>query len=190
MLRVYSILIIVLFSTKGLVGQQKDIRLNFGLHGNIPERLFNSQLAPYNQKNEGMGVHICPVWYYSPRISFGLNGEYSFVAENYQSDAIGGFDILSLTPTVNYYFTEKSIRPFAGLGLGLYHVIDHQPTLNPGIRPMAGVSFYKRFNLSIEYNKILTPIQVNSLSHGAFDNYYLAIKGSFSIGLGHSKKNK
>lgn len=165
--------------------QHNDIRLNVGLHGNLPERLFNPSLGNYNGKNGGMGVHLCPTWHWhsSKKLSFGINMEYAFVEENYQTDAIGGFSIFSAAPTIQYYFTNHKIRPFVGLGAGVYHVLDHDPKLNPGIRPIIGVSFSHIFNLSLEYNRILTNVKVDPKVNGAFDNYYLALKGSFSIGV-------
>ncbi len=180
---ILSFCIVFLFSTYALIAQQKNVRLNFGLQGNIPERTFNKNLKDYNNKNGGMGFHICPTWRYSKRVSFSINMEYAFVTENYQTDAIGGFDILSFSPTVNYYFTQHKIRPFVGIGTGLYHVLDHNPKFNLGIRPIVGVNFNNLFALSLEYNRILANIVINPRSHGAFDNYYLAVKGSFSLGL-------
>ncbi|MDI1234628.1 MAG: hypothetical protein PSX81_10125 [bacterium] len=168
--------------------QKKEIRLNFGLQGNLPERYFNTNIQKYNGKNGGMGFHVCPQFIYNKHLAFNLNIEYSFVIENYQTDAIGGFDIISIAPGVNYYFTEHKIRPFVGLGAGIYHVIYHEPKVNLGVRPLLGVSFNNRFALSIEYNRILANIKVDPHVRGSFDNYYLAVKGSFSLGIGGSGK--
>lgn len=173
----------LLFMALPANAQKNDIRLNFGLHGNLPERFFNSAIPNYNGKNGGMGFHICPQLIYNKHLSFNLNMEYSFVIENYQTDAIGGFDILSIAPGLNYYFTKKKIRPFVGFGAGIYHVIYHDPKVNLGIRPLIGVSFKNWFALSLEYNRILAHIKINPKAEGAFDNYYLAVKGSFSLGL-------
>ncbi len=89
---------------------------------------------------------------------------------------------------VYHYFTENKIRPFIGLGAGLYHVIYHRPLFNLGIRPLVGVSFFHIFALSLEYNRILANIKLDPNGRGTFDNYYLAVKGSFSIGVYKSKK--
>ena len=42
----------------------------------------------------------------------------------------------------NYYFSESKIRPFAGLGVGAYHVLYHSPKLNTGIKPLIGLNIY------------------------------------------------
>ncbi|MES2616750.1 MAG: hypothetical protein V4613_02665 [Bacteroidota bacterium] len=187
MKRLFIVLLMFSFTTKSIHALQKENRLNIGIQGNIPERFFNSKLASYNNKNGGMGFHLGYTTRLHPRFSIGVTAEYAFVTENYQSDAIDGFDILSIAPTFNYYFTKHKIKPYAGIGYGLFHVIDHEPIVNDGIRLIGGVTFYNYFNLSVEYNRIFNKIEVNPLSHGAFDNYYLAVKGSISIGLGYSK---
>lgn len=174
-----------------LKAQKNDVRLNFGFQKNIPERFFNKDIPKHNGKNDGFGVHLYPKWYYSDNISFGLNMEYCSVEEDYQTDAIHHFSILSFSPTANYYFTNSTLRPFVGMGIGLYHVLDHTPAINIGLRPIVGLSVSRIFDLSLEYNQILAGIDVDPKVHGDFDNYYLSIKGSFSIGiLNTGKKNK
>lgn len=184
------ILILQLFSTVTLSAQKKDIRLNFGFQVNLPERLFNPDISKFNEKNSGFGFHLMPVWNYSDNLSFGINFEYAGVTEDFQTDNIGNFDIISFSPSANYYFTEFKIRPFVGLGFGMYHVLRHKPVINIGIRPIIGISIYDYFNLSMEYNRILADINVDPKVLGDFDNYYLAVKASFRIGIMKSKKQK
>jgi len=170
-----------------LLAQKKNIRINVGIQGNLPERLFNSNIPRYNGKNGGFGVHVMPQWTYSPQLKLGLNMEYSMVTEDFKTDAIGDFSIISVSPTIAYHLTKSKVSPFIGAGAGLYHVLNHTPKLNVGLRPIIGISFYDVFNLTAEYNKILADINVNPNIRGDFDNYYIGIKGSLSIGIANSK---
>jgi len=182
---------VTLLSIRNAAAQQKkEWRLNFGFQGNIPERAFNKNISRFNNKNGGAGVHLCPTWFVYKNLSLAVNMEYAMVVEDYQTDKIDVFNIISFTPRVRYYFTDLKIRPFAGLGAGFYHVLSHSPKINLGICPVVGINIYDYFELSMEYNKILNNIKINPSSMGAFDNYYLAVKGSFSIGIFGKKPKK
>jgi hypothetical protein len=161
----------------------RDVRLNFGFQGNFPERVFNDEIPHHNNKNGGGGIHLYPKWFYNNQNSIGLSMEYVLVTENFQTDNIGQFEIFSFCPTFNHYFLTSKIRPFVGIGIGSYTVIYHSPKFNFGIKPLAGVSFGKYFDVSLEYNRILNKINIDPNSMGDFDNYYFGIKGSFSVGL-------
>ena len=161
----------------------KDLRLNFGFQGNLPERLFNSNIPIYNNKNGGGGIHIYPKWFYNKQNSVGVNIEYNFVTENYQTDAIGVFNIISICPTLNHYFFQPKIRPFIGIGAGTYSVLFHTPKLNLGFKSLVGMSIYQYIDISLEYNRILNKINIDPDVMGDFDNYYLGIKASVSLGL-------
>ena len=179
----------LIFMSPTLNAQKKDIRLNFGFQGNLPERLFNKNIPDYNNKNGGFGIHLFPKWNYTDNITYGLNMEYTLVIEDSQTDNIGSFNIISFSPTIEYSFTNTQIQPFVGLGLGVYHVLYHTPTINIGFRPLIGISIYDIFDLTLEYNRIFGDINVDPDIRGDFDNYYLSIKGSFSIGLFNTRKN-
>jgi hypothetical protein len=165
----------------------KDVRLNFGFQGNFPERVFNDEILHHNNKNGGGGIHLYPKWFYNNQNSIGLNMEYVLVTENFQTDNIGEFNIISFFPTFNHYFFTSKIRPFVGIGIGSYSVIYHSPKFNLGIMPLLGISFGKYFDLSLEYNRILNKINIDPMGMGDFDNYYFGVKGSFSVGLLRSK---
>jgi hypothetical protein len=182
------LILIVLFNTTVLLAQKKDIRLDFGFQVNLPERLFNSDIPIYNDKNGGVGFHFYPKWNYSDKISFGINMEFAAVTENYVTDAISTFSVISFAPTVNYYFTKWKVRPFVGFGAGIYHVIYYDKGINFGIRPLAGLSFYDYFNLSMEYSKFFGQTGISAESN--FGNYYIAVKASFSIGIMRTKKQE
>lgn len=180
------IIISILTSQHVFARDAKDIRLNFGLQRNMPEHIFNKNISKSNGKNGGFGIHVFPKWFYTKHLSFGLNTELALVEEDYQTDKIDSYAILSFTPTAHYCFSNYALKPFIGLGIGSYSVIYCSPKINPGIRTIVGLNVYDYFELSIEYNKILTEIDV--YPNGDFDNYYLAVKGSFSIGILRSQK--
>ena len=188
-MKLENILILtILLNTITVSAQKKDIRIDFGFQVNLPARFFNSAIPIYNDKNGGMGFHFYPKWNYSEHISLGINMEYSAVIENYVTDAIGSFSIISFSPTVNYYFTQWKIKPFVGFGAGIYHVIYFNDGVNFGIQPVAGFSFYEYFNLSAEYSKFFGQAGIDD--ENDFGNYYFAIKASFSVGIMRTKKQK
>ncbi len=176
-----KLLLLFIFSISLASAQDNNIYLTIGLQANLPERFFNPSIEKYNNKNAGFGVHTSTDWYYSDKLSFGIQLEYAVVIENYQTDDIGSFNIFSFTPKACCFFATNKIRPFAGAGFSTYHVLYHKPVLTIGIRPVIGISFFHFFYFSLEYNRLFPKIKVDPLVNGDFDNYYLAAKASFSI---------
>jgi hypothetical protein len=179
---------LLFLASLNLIAQKKDIRLNAGFQVGLPERFFNSEISPYNDKNAGGGVHLMPVYNYDKNWQFGLNFEFNLVQENFVTDAITAYEVWSVLPTVNYRFTHWKIQPYAGMGAGLYGILYSGGGANFGIRPLIGFSFWEVFNLSAEYSKFFGSTSIPDESD--FGNYYFAIKASFSIGLAYSKKLK
>lgn len=184
--RIFGVIFIFISINSNVIAQKKDIRIDFGFHGNLPERLFKDNIEVYNNKNGGYGIQLFPNWNYNDNINLGLNLEYSTLEADNQSDIIWSYDILSFSPTMHYYFTDFKVRPFVGLGIGAYHVINNIHEINIGFSPSIGISIYDVFKLSLNYNKILGEIQP---FNGEFGNYYLSMKGSVSIGLINTKKD-
>ena len=85
---------------------------------------------------------------------------------------------MSFAPTVDYYFTNFAIKPFIGLGLGLYS--DTYDYIAFGLRPKIGISFDQVFELTWEYNQIFSGSNSTTAS---IDNYYTNLKASASIGI-------
>lgn len=175
--------------TIGAYGQyNKDFRLNFGLQWNLPERYFNNDLSKFNGQNSGVGLHLYPKWFYNQNLSLGLNVEYAMVQEQATTDNIGVFHIFSFSPTANYSFTQSKVRPYIGLGIGLYTVSLADKKLSAGIRPLIGISLFERFDLSFEYSKIFGDLEINPDVSKGFGNYYVSLKGSYSIKFSMTKK--
>lgn len=163
--------------------QFKGLRMQFGFQGNIPERFFNSSIPKFNDKNGGFGIHLQPKWFFKSKHAIGVNLEYALVVEDYQSDAIGAFNIVSFCPTYSYYFSNKKVRPFVGFGAGAYSVIYFNPAINIGIKPLIGINLFNYVEVALEYNRILNHIHIDPKVMGTFDNYYIGAKASVSLGI-------
>lgn len=97
----------------------------------------------------------------------------------------------SYTLNGQYYFNENYIRPFVGLGLGLFKMANVKYNAGDEVVSAPGAThfgFYPRvgleighFNLAVEYNVIPN----SDLVRGAeMKNSYLGAKAGFSIGGG------
>ncbi|MCF6242220.1 MAG: hypothetical protein L3J74_12850 [Bacteroidales bacterium] len=182
------LLILFFLCSLNTFAQKKDIRLNAGFQFALPERLFNNELGNYNDKNMGGGFHLMPVWNYNKNWQFGLNFEFNLVTENFTTDAITAYEVFSILPTANYQFTYWKIKPYIGMGAGVFGILYTGGGLNFGIRPQIGLSFYDTCTLSAEYSKFFGSTSIPDESD--FGNYYFALKASFSIGLVRSKYQK
>lgn len=177
-------------SVTNLFAQKNSFCLDAGVQGYLPDRLFNSNLPKSNPKNGGIGAHIMPMWNHSNQVSYGFNVEFASVTTDAEYDVYHRLNIVSVSPTFKYNITNHKIRPFVGTGMGLYHVFNYTPVLNLGIKPFIGVSVYDVFNLSIEYNKMLSRINEDPNKYIGFNEYYVGIKGSFTIGLKKATRSK
>ncbi|MCF6213146.1 MAG: hypothetical protein L3J45_03880 [Flavobacteriaceae bacterium] len=189
MKKILSAVIVFFILTTNSWGQdKKNLKLNFGLQWNLPERYFNKDLSKFNEVNSGVGLHLYPKWFCNENLSLGLNFEYAMLQDWASTDNISTSEVLSLSPTLNYYFSKNKIRPYAGIGIGLYTVFFTDKNLNIGIRPIIGISIFDRFDLSFEYSKILRNSNINSNAYRKFRNYYVSLKGSYSIGILNIRK--
>lgn len=180
---------------KKVFENRKDVRLNIGFSGNKNLEFLNTTDGDVL----GAGLSLMPKWSYSKKIAFCLNIELSFVNKTYHGSSSGYFDkfiTTSIVPTVFYYPFYSTIKPFLGLGIGKYSVytfnydaqayFSNDPKINIGVKPLVGISFDNVFDLSVEFNKLLFDVDTSPLNN--FDNYYLAIKGSVSIGIYRTEK--
>jgi hypothetical protein len=166
-----------------LQAQQKNYRVNFGLFGNFPERYFNPNISKYNGKNAGLGIHLHPQKIINTKHSIGVNLEYALVQENFQTDAIDVYNIVSISPTYHYFIGKKAFKPFVGGGIGLAHVAYNKPDLNMSIRPIIGITYKNYVNMSLEFTKLALKVRYNPRIIGPFDDYYFCFKTSISIGV-------
>jgi hypothetical protein len=178
-------LFITLFtiSVANVFSQKNSFCLDVGVHGNLPDRLFNSSIPKSNPKNGGLGAQVMPMWNRSNHISYGINLEFTYLTTNAKYDVYHKLNILSVSPTFKYTFTDHTIRPFVGSGMGVYHVFNYAPVLNLGVKPFVGVSVKDVFNVSFEFTQILSTIKENPNKFIGFNEYFVAVKGSFCFGL-------
>jgi hypothetical protein len=165
--------------------EPKNIRCGLGLQYSIPEWIFNYNLPRHHEKNVGAGFHLNPIYFYEVTRAISINLEYTYVTESPRTDNIRVYNVYSVVPTLYQYIGRYKIKPFTGLGLGYYMVQYYAVAQGVGARVLIGANFFKVFEISIELNRLLYNVKVDPARMGKFDNYYLALKGSFSIGFGH-----
>ncbi|OQP44432.1 hypothetical protein A4H97_08610 [Niastella yeongjuensis] len=138
-----------------------------------------------------------------PNVSVGLRMEAAVMARG-QVDASGNsanVDVKaagSYLLTGDYYFTSTTVRPFAGLGLGLYSLAAASVSDNGSSASASGGSKFgemiragveiAHFRVGLEYNfvpKTTTEVIVGSTkSEWSSKNSYMGIKLGFFIGGG------
>ncbi|MFW5700817.1 MAG: hypothetical protein ACOCWM_03925 [Cyclobacteriaceae bacterium] len=141
----------------------------------------------------GIGFYLEPKYNVTDNIAVGLKWETAIIGgadalgESVSISAIGSYLI-----TGDYYFGDSRVRPFAGLGTGLYALgavdfdidsgngsvdgsVDYGTKF--GFAPRVGV-LLGHFRLAAEYN-IITGIE-----EGLASRNYIAIKAGFEIGGG------
>lgn len=178
----YKIFVCILsICSFSVFAQHKNIRINLGFQYNLPQRYFNRDIDRFNDKGSGIGLHFSPQYLYNKHLSFEATFQYDLTSEGYITDAIKAYNMISLTPTVKYYFTRYRIKPFVGIGLGVDKIYYRDLTVNLGIRPMIGLNVNHFLDISLEFNRILP----NALP--IINNYYVGVKCSFSIGASKTK---
>ncbi|MCT4586195.1 MAG: outer membrane beta-barrel protein [Carboxylicivirga sp.] len=147
----------------------------------------------------GAGLYIEPKYNVTDNIALGLKMEWAaMTAGQIKTDAQGALTTSSFDATTlgtyqltgDYYFGDSKVRPFAGLGLGLYamgtanwDVTQNSEALAAefgtkfGFSPRAGL-LLGHFRLGLEYN-IITGIEDPLPSRN-----YLSFKVGFEIGGG------
>jgi hypothetical protein len=123
-------------------------------------------------------------------ISRGLEGTDKDVTGDATSNA-------SYTLNGQYYFNENYVRPFVGLGFGLFSLaalkynrgaeVESSPAETRfGFYPRAGVDI-GHLNLTLDYN--IVP-RIDVMDGGEIRNSYLGLRAGFSIGGGVGKREK
>ncbi|MBN2350084.1 MAG: hypothetical protein JXJ22_14685 [Bacteroidales bacterium] len=94
----------------------KPFKVDFGLTCDIPTD---------DNAGTGVGIYIEPRYGASEKLTIGLKLQNDFLGAgdieiNYISVKISSTRIFSLLITGDYYFSTENVRPFVGLGLGMY----------------------------------------------------------------------
>lgn len=155
---------------------------------------------------EGAGggglVYVEPAYRASDQVLIGLRLEAAVIARGIQGTAnneVTGDASSNGSYTLNgqYYFNDHYVRPFVGLGFGLFSLaaVEFNTAVNPQTEDIAAETrfgFYPRlgldighFNLTLDYN-IVPKTEVPG--GGEVKNSYFGLKTGFSIGGGVGRK--
>ncbi len=101
----------------------------------------------------------------------------------YYNDLKSSGAIYSSALTVDYYFNQKRLRPFAGGGVGLYYILNKQenPWLNIEHNFVA-TGFFPRLGFNIDHFRFSA--EYNFIPNNKIDLNYLTFKIGFEIGGG------
>jgi outer membrane protein W len=145
----------------------------------------------------GVLAYLEPGYRVNDKIIVNLRMETAVITRGTSDNTGASFDVAAIgSYTVNgqYYFSNNTFRPFAGLGLGAYSLaaVKVDGVSGNAVDAETKFGFYPRvgfdlghFNLSLDYNLI-----PNSKVKGGdleFKNSYLGFRFGFSIGGGKVK---
>lgn len=141
-----------------------------------------------------MAPYIEPKFNINNNITIGIRAEYvfytkeDFIKYDPQNPYFSDFDAdgwtMSVLPTIDYYFSDTFIRPFVGIGAGVYYMYNtkensfdfnhDQRVVAFGYAPRIGFNI-GQFRIAAEYNAILSEeVTLN----------YFAFKVGYEIGGG------
>jgi hypothetical protein len=187
-------LLLLLSATAGLSQGFKPFKVGVGLGYAVPGA------------GEGAGggalMYLEPGYRVSDLVLVGLRLESAIIARGIKGTAnnnVTGDASSNVSYTVNgqYYFNDHYVRPFVGLGFGLFSLasVKFNTAVNPesedvraetrfGLYPRLGLDV-GHFNLTLDYN--IVP-KTDVPGGGEVKNSYLGIRAGFSIGGGVGKK--
>lgn len=117
----------------------------------------------------GMGWYISPIYNVTDRLSIGPRFGFSYAGSGsidvgVGSVKVGASQLFSFLMVTDYYFTTERVRPFVGLGIGMYKrseakietgagIVDLSinAKTNFGIKPRIGLNV-GHFKMTIDYN--------------------------------------
>ncbi len=114
----------------------------------------------------GVGFYLHPSYYLNDQLNVGLKAEWAVIgAADEMGTSVSISAIGSYLATANYYFSTSKVRPYAGLGVGLYSLgsvssdlgagnsIDVDYGTKFGVAPKVGLDL-GHFTLNVAYNMI------------------------------------
>lgn len=141
-----------------------------------------------------------------PNLSVGLRIEAAVMARGFSDQTGDNTEVdvkaaASYLATGDYYFTENTVRPFAGAGVGIFSLASASADDNGGSASATGSKFgglvragveISHFRLGLEYNLVpttkVTVFDGNSTYEGKAKNGYIGIKIGAVIGGGRISK--
>lgn len=149
--------------------------------------------------------YLEPAYRATDQVSVGLRLEGAFMVrgvEGISNDEVEGdaSSVASYTLNSQYYFNNENVRPFVGVGFGLFSLaaakFETQAGGDPDLNDIGAETrfgFYPRigidaghFNLTLDYN-VIPPTDVPG--GGEVKNSHLGIRAGFSIGGGRTDGN-
>ncbi len=132
----------------------------------------------------GVGFYIEPKYNMTDNIALGLKMEWAMMgSEDVMGQSVDVSALGTYQVTGDYYFGDSKVRPFVGLGAGIYSLgtvevggveLDGDSGSKFGFAPRAGL-LLGHFRLGLEYN-VITGLDES--------NNYLSFKVGFEIGGG------
>ena len=122
-----------------------------------------------NEAGSGMGFYISPIYNASDRLSIGPRFGFSYAGYGTLNVGIGtveieGTNMFSFLMVGDYYLSTERVRPFVGLGLGMFRrseasirtgigVVDisREAKSNFGAKPRIGLNV-GHFKMTVDYN--------------------------------------
>lgn len=187
------VLLVMVAATTSVSAQEfKKFRVGLGLG-------FGSGSG--NGSGGGVLVALEPGYRVSDQILVNLRLESALIGRGYSNTvpSTGSIDITSIgsyTLNSQYYFSNGTFRPFAGIGLGLYSlgkvkIKDNNQPIELG-KDESKFGFYPRvgfdlghFNVTVDYN-IVGSTSIDGVN-GSFSNNYFGVRLGAFFGGGRTK---
>lgn len=150
-----------------------------------------------NGVKAGLLLALEPKINLSDKVSVGLRSEATFMARagysinNVSADAEAGLG-LAILPTVDYYFTNRLVRPFVGAGAGVYNFVSVQAsTQNSNISVPAVSKFGGMLRAGVEIWHVRAGFHYNLVGKsGTINNNYYGLTIGIVFGGGVKEEYK
>lgn len=150
-----------------------------------------------NGVKAGLLLALEPKINLSDKVSVGLRSEATFMARagysinNVSADAEAGLG-LAILPTVDYYFTNRLVRPFVGAGAGAYNFVSVQAsTQNSNISVPAVSKFGGMLRAGVEIWHVRAGFHYNLVGKsGTINNNYYGLTIGIVFGGGVKEEYK
>lgn len=177
-----SALGVMLFAGVSMAQTYKPFKLGFGIGYTMP-----------SDGGGGILIDVEPAYRINDAIAVGLRIESAAMAKNVSGSSATVSANGSYTLNGQYYFSDSKVRPYAGLGLGIFSIASIAMDNSSGaVAGGSKLGFYPRvgldlghFNINLDYNLVPASKGVEVASTGASEtkikNSYLGIRMGFFV---------
>ena len=158
-----SLLVLAIFFTFSAIAQTsifKPFKVDIGIEFVI---------STNDEASTGMGFYISPIYNASDRVSIGARFGFTYTGSGTINVGIGSVEIgatnlFSFLMVGDYYLSSERVRPFVGLGFGMYKRseatvrtgrglvdISRNAKTNFGVKPRIGLNV-GHFKMTVDYN--------------------------------------